>query len=364
LSTSIGTPNACTQCHTDRSPEWAAEAVAQWYPNGRQTRPHFGTALHAGRTGALNAEHQLDQLILDKSQPAIARASALLLLSRYSSAASEPAIKAAIIDPDPLVRMAVARGLRTPPPRAIIEAILPLLSDPVRAVRTEAARALAGSDPQMMTQQQHNAFVTAYQELVAGEMIDADRPETHLNLGLIKMRRSQIDDAEAEYRTALRLDPKFVPAMANLADLYRARGNDKEGVELLRAAISIEPNNAAVKHSLGLLFVRQRNYAEALPLFREAAELAPENARYAYVYAVALNSAGSAAEAITILERTHKQHPTDRDVLLTLITLERDGSSLTAALTHAQELAALEPENLQISSLVDELRQRLRHLSR
>ena len=99
LSVSIGTPNACNQCHTDRSAEWAAKAVATWYPNGRQTKPHYGTALHAGRTGAIDAERQLDLLILDKSQPAIARASALLLLPRYASAASGPAIKSAIADP-------------------------------------------------------------------------------------------------------------------------------------------------------------------------------------------------------------------------------------------------------------------------
>ena len=364
LSVSIGTPNACTQCHADRSAEWAAKTVAEWYPNGQQITPHYGTALHAGRTGAVNAERQLDQLILDKSQPAIARASGLLLLSRYASAASEPAIKAAIADPDPLVRMAVARALRASAPRAIIETILPLLGDPVRAVRTEAARALAGIVSQTMTPEQRSAFAAAYQELVAGEMIDADRPETHLNLGLVKMRRKQLNEAEAEYRTALRLDPKFVPAMANLADLDRERGMDKEGAELLRTAIAIEPNNAAIKHSLGLLLVRQRNYAKSLPLFREAAALAPDNARYAYVYAVALNSSGSAAEATALLERTHKQHPTDRDVLVTLIALERDGGDLTAALTHAQELATLEPENPQIPALIDDLRQRLRRLGR
>src|ERR1039458_7650191 len=93
LSVSIGSPNACTQCHADRPAEWATKAVAEWYPNGRQTKPHYGTTLHAGRTGAVDAERRLDQLILDKSQPAIARASGLLLLSRYASTVSEPAIK-------------------------------------------------------------------------------------------------------------------------------------------------------------------------------------------------------------------------------------------------------------------------------
>ena len=130
---------------------------------------------------------------------------------------------------------------------------------------------------------------------------------------------------------------------------------DQEGAELLRAAIAIEPNNAAIKHSLGLLLVRQRNLTEALPLLRDAAALDPDNARYAYVYAVALNS----AEAKTLLERTHKQHPTDRIILLGLIAFERDSGDVAAAISHAQELAVLEPPNPQIRALLDDLRRRV-----
>jgi predicted CXXCH cytochrome family protein len=88
LSVSLGTPNACTQCHADRPAQWAAEAVAGCYPKGRQTTPHYGTALRAGRIGAADAEQQLDRLILDRTQPAIARASALPLLASYASPAS------------------------------------------------------------------------------------------------------------------------------------------------------------------------------------------------------------------------------------------------------------------------------------
>src|SRR5207253_534568 len=95
LSVSLGTPNACAQCHAGHTPEWATQAVARWFPHGRQTVPHYGAALRAGRTGAADAEQQLDRLILDRSQPAIARGSALLLLPRYVSAASEAALTGA-----------------------------------------------------------------------------------------------------------------------------------------------------------------------------------------------------------------------------------------------------------------------------
>ena len=75
-----------------RSPDGIRRAVK---PN-RTT----ATALYAGRTGAVDAERRLDELILDRNQPDIARASALLLLPRYATPASEAAIKSSIVDPE------------------------------------------------------------------------------------------------------------------------------------------------------------------------------------------------------------------------------------------------------------------------
>ena len=187
--------------------------------------------------------------------------------------------------------------------------------------------------------------------------MDSDRPEAHLNLGLLDIRRQQPDAAEAEYRTALRLDPSFVPALANLADLDRMRGQDEHGADLLRQAIAIEPGNADIRHSFGLLLVRQHDVAGALVQLRRASELAPDNGRYAYVYAIALNSTGAAAQAIALLERTHQQHPTDRNVLVALVSLAQEQGHFHQALVHARELAALYPADEQISRLVQQLEQ-------
>jgi predicted CXXCH cytochrome family protein len=99
LSASIGTPNACTKCHADKTESWAAQKIAEWFPNGRQTELHYGSSLSAGTTGAANAEPLLDALILDQGQPAIARASALALLAPNASPASDSAIRTAFADP-------------------------------------------------------------------------------------------------------------------------------------------------------------------------------------------------------------------------------------------------------------------------
>jgi tetratricopeptide (TPR) repeat protein len=352
LAASLGTPDACTQCHSDRPADWAARAIAGWYPGGRQTTPHFGTALQAGRTGAADAEQLLDALILAAAQPPIARATALALLRDFGSAASAPALRAAIADPSPLVRAAVPRALPAAAGRPMLQAVAPLLDDPVLAVRVEAARALAGAP---LAPPQLAALARATTELLAAEMVDADRPESHLNIGLLQLRGGQPDAAETEYRTALRLDPRFVPAMVNLADLDRLRGREPEGAELLRRAITLEPGNADAWHALGLALVRQHNAAEALSALRRASELAPGNARYAYVYAVALNSAGAAKQSLAVLEEAHSRHPADRDVLLGLVTIGRDSGELAAALGHARELAARFPDEPPLRRLVEQL---------
>jgi predicted CXXCH cytochrome family protein len=361
LSVSLGTPNACTQCHAGRSAQWAAETAAGWYLNGRQTTPHYDATLHAGRIGAVDAEQQLDRLILDQSQPAIARASALLLLAPYVTPASEPAIKAALADASPLVRMSAPRALPASSTPAVIQTIAPLLSDAVRAVRIEAARAVAGTDLLALTPEQQTALVKATAELVAAEKVDADRPEAHLNLGLLDLRRRELPEAETEYRTALRLDPTFVPAMVNLADLDRARGMDQQGEELLRKAMTIEPDNADVRYALGLSLVRRHDYAGALDLLRRAHELAPDNARCAYVYAVALNSTGSPNDAMVLLERTHQQHPADRNVLIALVSIAQETGDLANALLHARELVALDPSDAQVLKLLSDLEKRQPH---
>lgn len=355
LSVSIGTPNACTQCHTEKQPEWAAAALRAWFPNGRQNTPHYGQALHAGRTGAANAEQLLNQLVLDPTQPAIARGSALLLLSRFATPASETAVKAAIADADALVRAAVPRVLPASPSRVMIQAVGPLLRDPVRAVRIAAARALVGVDPQVLTVEQRTALQSAYLELTTAELVDADRPEAHLNLGLIHIRRRQAADAEAAYRTALRLDPAFVPAMVNLADLQRMRGMDQQGADWLRMALTVEPNNADVKHALGLHMARLRNYSEALPLLRRAMELAPDNVHYSYVYAIALNSTGSPASAVSVLEKAHLRAPADREILVALVSIARDRGDKANALSYARRLFSLYPNDPQFRALLIEL---------
>ena len=148
FSVAYGTPNACNQCHKDKSNQWAVDAVAKWYGPNRRQEAHFVEALDAGRRGLPNAEKALTALITDTAKPGIARATALSLLPAYLSPASLPAVQSALTDGDALVRSQAVQSLEPLAPQQRVRFAAPLLSDPVRYVRIEAARLLAGTPPE------------------------------------------------------------------------------------------------------------------------------------------------------------------------------------------------------------------------
>ena len=357
LSVTLAVPNACTQCHADKPAAWAADAVAGWFPNGRQTQPQYGQAIAAARAGRIGAAPGLDALIGDLNTPPIARASALLLLPRVATGASLPVWRQALVDPDPLVRQGAVRALSSNPSSQMLRDVAVRLDDPVRSVRIEAARALAGVDPQMLTVPQQAAYATAMRELVASEMVVADRPEAHLNLGVLAVRQHQFDQAEAEYRTALRLDPKFTEALINFADLDRMRGMDAQGADLLRQAIVLEPGNAEAHHALGLLRVRQRDYPDAIAELRRASALAPDDQRFVYTYAIALNATGDGPEALAVLQRAQQRFPANEEILSALVSFSRDRGDMPAALKYAVGLLRLHPNDVRLAMLVRDLEQ-------
>src|SRR5208283_2434245 len=226
LSVKLGTPNACNNCHKDKSARWASDSVARWYGHAPEGLQRFAEAIDAGSAGAPGAQQSLAQVVADREQPAIARATALSMLAALASSPTAATVRAAVVDDSALVRRAAARALSNSDGSASASILAPLLSDPVRAVRIEAAEVLAGIPVDTFPMEVGAAFSRATDEYIAAQQLNADRPEAHLNLGLLYARENHLDKAEAELKTALSLDPAFAPAAVNLADLYRAQDRD------------------------------------------------------------------------------------------------------------------------------------------
>ena len=57
LSIQLGTPNACTHCHDDKTDQWALQYVNKWY--GEKKKPHYATILADGAAGKTGADSGL-----------------------------------------------------------------------------------------------------------------------------------------------------------------------------------------------------------------------------------------------------------------------------------------------------------------
>ena len=341
LSVELGVPNACNNCHADKTAAWAAARVEAWYGKVPQGYQHFAAALAAGRDGAPAAASLVPGLIRDAQSPDIARATALAGAGAYLGPENLDLVSTGLWHDNPLVRSATVDMLEQAPAGLRTQLLAPMLQDPSRAVRIEAARVLAGLSVGEPGSQQQKRLAQGTQEYIHAQTVNAEWPEAQVNLGLLYANLGQPDKAEAAYRKAMALNPLFVPAYVNLADVYRALDNDAQGEKVLRQALLEVADNPELHYALGLLLVRRKQLDAAIEELNKASSLSADEARYAYTYAVALNAAGKPDEAILTLREAHDRHPNNTDILIALVAFNRDQGNRDEAENYQRKLEAL-----------------------
>ncbi len=348
----LGVPNACNQCHTERGASWALGVIKAWVAQPAAGFQNFSEALYAGQHTSASGRSMLLSLAGDARQPGVVRASAVEMLPRYPGPRTIAVLHEALKDADPLVRSAAIEALANEAPEERSRWLLPLAADSVRSVRIDAAQALAGVSLENAAPEERAALARATGEYISGQQFNADRPDAHANLGMFYGLSGQHEQSEVELRKALAIDPSFMPASINLADLYRAGGDEAQAEAVLRSALKANGKAPSLHYALGLALARQRRTREALGELRQAARLGPDQPRYAYVYGVALHSTGSAADGIKVLAEAHQRFPGDAEILQALATMERDRGELAPARRYAQQLVDLVPEDPRAQALL------------
>jgi predicted CXXCH cytochrome family protein len=356
LSVKLGTPNACNDCHTDKSAEWASSAIESWHGSNRKGFQNYAEAFHEAWSDEPDAAKLLTTVAADQDAPAFARASALTDLAPSLSSSNASMARTGLSDPDPMVRIGALAMLESVPPSQIWPLASPLLSDSSRGVRIRAASLLAVVPTVNQPAADRERFDRAAAEFIGAQRFNADRPEARAALGSFFAKRGRATDAEAEYKAALQLSPQYAPAAANLAYLYRGLGREADGESVLRTALLASPQDAGLHHALGLTLVRLKRPDEALAELHRAAQLDPNQARYGYVYAVALHSAGRIDEAMTELKDNLARHLNDLDTLLALISFSRESGNITYALDYAERLQRIAPHESGLTALIQDLR--------
>ena len=355
LTRDLGVPNACGRsgCHADKPLSWVTAAYDKWYGTAR--KPHYGTVLAAGRKADPAAKGDLLRVEGDALLPTIVRATALSLLGSYRGDDVTAAFRRALLDEEPLVRRTAVAVAPIPDQAERVARLAPLLADPYRAVRLEAAAQLAGTPPSLLKPYQQDALATALADYVRAMEYSLDFSFAGHNLGLMYERMRDPAKAEGAYRTALAVDDLSYPPKVNLALLLARQGRNAEAEKLLREVHAAYPGLADVTYSLGLLVAETGTMDEAAALLLCGAAGMPENARAAYNAGLALARVGRDAEAEKMLRQSAAADPSSYDSLFALsdFLLRKGRPSEVGAL--ADRMTAIDParpEAAQIKGLL------------
>jgi tetratricopeptide (TPR) repeat protein len=413
LSVKLGTPNACTRCHLrdERLPlqqgsgvgvqgsgaadfkallarpdlkeyagwlaaarrgdeavkarlaevdRWADSALDISYGKSRKREPHFAEALDAGRRMTPDAPVKLRELLANRNQPAVARATAALELAAYLDSNNEAAqaLRKSLADREAQVRSAAVLSLQQESSDTTVSALVPLLKDPTRMVRTEAARALALMSADRLRGEERADFKTALDECFASIEIDNDRAAGHMSLGILYENLGHVDRAEEAYKTALRVEPGSIGARTNLAALYdrRLREAQQRAMQLAQ-----QGNRPAAEQEIAAVAELPEQVGrlreEELGLLERDIVLAPDNASIQGSIGLARYLGGWTKEADSALLIASLLEPRNPEPAFRLAIYYRDTGRLAAAVPLSQRLLKLRPDSRLFQQFAAELKE-------
>lgn len=217
LTALYGTPNACTTCHDDRSPEWAAGKLDEWYgPRDharRRTAVSTADAMYRAASGDRTAVEPLTAILMDRGRGALLRASAAEFMGRLSQSAGKVGdgalngLAVATTDSEPLVRAEATKSLAQSRDRRAIPVLTARLRDRARVVRAVAAWGLMELGITSLDGLNQGAFAAAQEEYAGTLLAFPDSATNQIALGILRARQGRYPEAIREWELGRRLDP-------------------------------------------------------------------------------------------------------------------------------------------------------------
>jgi tetratricopeptide (TPR) repeat protein len=186
-------------------------------------------------------------------------------------------------------------------------------------------------------------------ELQRRAWLVADVPigaKQHFDYGVALQKESRWEEAEKQYKIALRFNPADPKSHMNLAVALMAQAKFDEAAPHMEEALHLQPNDGDFQLRYANLLQRLGRGDEAGPHYEQAARLLPDSTEAHYNYALFLASTGKANDSLSELQRVVQLEPDYLDAQLRLADaffakgdLEEAKLHYTAALRSDPKLA-------------------------
>jgi predicted CXXCH cytochrome family protein len=347
LSLELGTPDACTKCHSDRSQEWSAEAWAKWYgpsPRTDELRTRARAVARAHRSDISVVPDLLD--LIPGEKVSAWRASLPTLAARLAPEDARVLAEARSLstDADPLVRSAAVRALAVS--SGDVPRVREALADPVRLVRLDAALALSTElDPASTARAELEAYLAA----------TIEGPVARLRRGQERFQRGERDAGIADVRKAIELDP-LSPAMPEtLGMMLNAAGDSQSAAQQFERVANLAPSDAGAPYFAALAWAEAGDLKRAEAMFGETVRRDPRQSRAWYNLGLLLSQTGRIDDALRALRQAENAGPSDPDPPYAAATIHAREGRRSEAVDACRRALTIDPAHGPAAALLRRL---------
>jgi protein O-mannosyl-transferase len=174
--------------------------------------------------------------------------------------------------------------------------------------------------------------------------IDPKLPEAHVNLGIALSKRGQVEEAAYHYRKAIELgiDEAYAPYY-DLGVILAAQGDDAAAIVYFRKALRTKPDFADAHNDLGLLLAKRGMIEEAATHYQKALEINPNSAKTHNNLAIILAGRGQFDEAFAHYRKALELKPDFAEADYNFAVDLANRGRLDEAIVHYRKALAVKP---------------------
>jgi putative PEP-CTERM system TPR-repeat lipoprotein len=177
------------------------------------------------------------------------------------------------------------------------------------------------------------------------EQQQGKNPLVHNMKGGVYLAKQEMTNARASFMQALALDPVYMPALENLAQLDMLERKPEQARQRYAAALAQDKKNVGLMIALAKLSFAQGDSVEAIRWLERATKENPNSLPASMMLADAYQRVGAKEKSLVLARQLHSNNPADPAALALLAQIEFDNGKYDQSLESYSRLTALQPKS-------------------